>query len=77
MGQSINHMIFLVRSIPQYILCVQNRTSVADGATLWKSFHQERTYPRLPPFPGYYTDTGSSWEQNQLSLEFAAIGKSH
>lgn len=32
---------------------------MAVGATPWKCFHQERTFPRLPPFPGYYTDTES------------------
>lgn len=49
MGQPINPMIFLVRSIPQYIPCVQNVTFVAGGATPQKCFHQGRTFPRLPP----------------------------
>lgn len=43
--QSINDTIFLVRSVPQYILRVKNVTFVAVGATLWKCFHQGRTFP--------------------------------
>lgn len=76
MGQLINHMIFLMRSIPQYILCVQNGTSVTDGAIPWKRFHQGRTFPRLPPSLGVtltqaLAESKISFLLNLLKLEDA------
>lgn len=62
---------------PSIFYVLKMGTFVAVGATPWKCFHQERTFPRLPLFPGYYTDTGSNREQNQLSFRFAATERNY